>query len=212
MARCSNHPEREAGRACSGCGKPICDECVELVEEDGAFCYDCAVDRQLAEFRGREAAARTGREEALAEKIKVGSRPFLAVAVAVAVLIAGAVGFILYKHFAFNATPAEGSPQQQETWSGDECIANMQEVRVALRAYREDHGNFPQSLEELGNYLEVKAACPATGAPYVYKVTGSGYEISCPNPGEHGVESIKGGDASVPTREGAAAPGGANGG
>lgn len=212
MARCDNHPDREAGRACAGCGKPICDDCVELLEGDDAYCYDCAVDRQLAEFRGREAEALAVRKEDGAEKRKVGSRAFLAAAAAIAILIAGATGFILYKHFALNAAPAEGSPQQRETWSGDDCAMNMQEVRLALRSYREDHGSYPSSLEGLAGYLEVEAECPATGAPYLYKTAGAGYEISCPNPGEHGVETLRASDTSVPAREGQAPSGGANGG
>ena len=178
----------------------------------GAFCYDCAVERQLDEFRGREAKAQAARAEEEAERGKVGSRAFLAVAVTVAVLIAGAAGFIVYKHFAFNTVPAEGSPQQQETWSGDECILNMQEVRIALRDYRADHGDYPASLEELRGYLEVEAACPATGAPYVYRKAGTGYEIACPDPQAHGVDSLKGSDGSVPSRGGGAASGGAAGG
>lgn len=212
MPRCSNHPERGAGHACAGCGKPICEECVDLLDGENAYCYDCAVDRQLAAFQSKEAEAKPDREEAAAERRRIGSRGFLAVAVTVAVLIAGAVGFILYQHFAFNNTPAEGSPEQQETWSGDECIANMQEVRLALRAYHEDHGAYPASLEELGEYLKVKAACPATGIPFAYKTTGSGYEISCPDPQAHGAESIKGSDMSVPARVSGTATGGANGG
>ncbi len=212
MARCGNHADREAGRACAGCGKPLCDECVELVEEGAAYCYDCAVDRQLAEFRGRETEAKAEREDAGAGKRRVGSRGFLAVAVATSLLIAGAVGFILYKHFALNAAPAQGSPQEQETWSGDECIADMQEVRLALRAYREEHGNYPSSLDALGGYLEVEPACPATGAPYVYVVTGTGFELSCPNPQAHGSESIRSSDASVPVRDGGTASGVAKGG
>ncbi|MBC7231210.1 MAG: B-box zinc finger protein [Actinobacteria bacterium] len=212
MARCMNHPDREAGRACAGCGKPICEDCVEFLEEEGAYCYDCAVDRQLAEFRGREAEARATGAPGETGKRKVGSRAFLAVAVAAALLIAGASGFIIYKHFAFDAAPAEGSPEQQEAWSGDDCIINMQEVRLALRAYHDEHGDYPADLEALGPYLRVKAACPATQAPYVYRLKGTGYEIACPNPQDHGAGSLKGSDVSVPAREGGTAPEAGNGG
>jgi hypothetical protein len=39
--RCTFHPDREAIGACTNCGRPLCDECKEVV--DGRFyCSSCA--------------------------------------------------------------------------------------------------------------------------------------------------------------------------
>jgi len=41
VSRCYRHPDREAGRSCTRCGKPACSDC--LVQADvGSHCLDCA--------------------------------------------------------------------------------------------------------------------------------------------------------------------------
>src|SRR5262245_44055667 len=41
LPRCYRHPDREAGRSCTRCGKPACSDC--LVQASvGSHCVDCA--------------------------------------------------------------------------------------------------------------------------------------------------------------------------
>jgi membrane associated rhomboid family serine protease len=41
ISRCYRHPDREAGRSCTRCGKPACSECL-VQAAVGSHCLDCA--------------------------------------------------------------------------------------------------------------------------------------------------------------------------
>ena len=53
MANCENHADRQAVDRCVKCGKLICPECVEVRDQSGSYCFDCAVAAQLSESIGQ---------------------------------------------------------------------------------------------------------------------------------------------------------------
>ncbi|MDY6795698.1 MAG: hypothetical protein SWK76_10545 [Actinomycetota bacterium] len=192
MERCVNHPERDAEARCAGCARPLCPDCIEAREEDAVFCYDCAVERQLSEFRKKGETAEVEKDAvAEAKARRVGSRAFIVVTVVLAVLILGGAGFMIYERATRGGSVAEASLEQEMVWDRDECMMTAQRVREALSEYYQDYDGYPESLQALeGDYLEVEPACPVSGAVYEYKRTAIGYELACPNPAEHGAESI----------------------
>ncbi|MBC7247441.1 MAG: hypothetical protein H5T73_06655 [Actinobacteria bacterium] len=199
MPQCVNHPERSASARCAGCGRELCEQCVELREGEEAFCYDCAVERQLSDLRSRRREEGEREREAFASRRKVGSRGFIVMAAILSVLVLSCAGFLVYGRLTLHSGRAEATPQQELTRNRDECILSMQAVRDALARYREEKGQYPSSLQELkGAYLDREAACPATGAPYAYSCDGLGYRLSCPNPGAHEASGIEADEGNKP--------------
>ena len=198
MKYCIHHAGAEAVTECASCGKPLCVECIEVRDKDGAFCYDCAIERQLSQFRDKEEAEKAVAPSSAGEPAKGVSLAFKIFASILALFILATAGFLLYFHLSKEAA-AETSSQQELVWNRDECMLTMQEVRTALDAYRQDHDTYPASLRELEEgYLDIEAACPLTGAPYVYDGSGVGYRLSCPNPQEHGASEVEAGEAEIP--------------
>lgn len=199
MAQCANHPDRAAQQNCSRCGKGLCEQCVELWDQEKPFCYDCAVELQLSEMRERSREEKAAMEEAKEARRKVGSRSFIITTAVVAMLLLASVGFLLFSHFSLRSGRVEATPEQEQTWSRDQCLLSMQGVREALASYQQEKGYYPHSLAELqGAYLEQDAVCPESGAPYLYQAEGKGYRLSCPNPGEHGADSVEADESTVP--------------
>jgi hypothetical protein len=197
MKSCYQHYTLRAVTECEGCGRPLCGDCIESEEDGKAFCYDCALERQLSDFQDRgvvEAEEIASREEAA----KGYSLGFKILASILSLLILAGAGFTIY-YYLSRGGAAEASPEQEVVWNRDECMLTMQEIRTALDAYKADHGSFPGSLQQLGpEYLDIEAVCPLTGAPYEYEASGGGYTISCPNPGEHGAVKVTASEGSVP--------------
>jgi len=84
--------------------------------------------------------------------------------------------------------------------------SHLSQIESAIRAFREDAGRLPISLDELitkpadvknwqeGGYLSQPAVDP-WGHPYVYIVTGTGYQVICY--GRDGREGGTGYDADL---------------
>lgn len=201
MSDCDEHPGRDAVATCAGCGRALCEECVEVRGDDKAWCYDCAVAGQLAEMERRD-----GGEAERPEKKEPGRRRFgrwTKVAVIVlSVLVAAEVGFLVYSRTRTEPRP-EITAGQQVVYDRDQCIMRMQAVREALDKGRSGDGEYPRSLQELGEPAPgAEPVCPLTGAPYTYEAVGTDYRLSCPNPEKHGVGELTATSGSVPTATG----------
>ena len=90
MAVCLNHTDTEAVTRCSACGKPICESCVAVQDENGAYCsHTCWT-------RGKEAAARSG--NVIAEKSTTAKSKAIRTLIVIFLLIAlAAAGLMYYK-------------------------------------------------------------------------------------------------------------------
>jgi len=191
MAQCENHADRQAVDRCAKCGKLICPECIEFRDQSGSYCFDCAVDAQLSEFRERKEEQQ---EEAQESEGRRFSRFSIVVGIILVVLIAGEIAFVIFSKVTSGKPDTQPSKEQVIVWERDRCVMAMQDVRNALDSFKKEHGNYPASLSE----IDVNSSCPESGAAYVYQVEGDGYRLSCPNPGAHGAKEITATETQVP--------------
>jgi len=60
----------------------------------------------------------------------------------------------------------------------NEFMADVLDVVLALKNYRQDHGAYPRSLEALiPDYLDAIPVDPVAAAPLVYEVNGGGFRF-----------------------------------
>lgn len=58
----------------------------------------------------------------------------------------------------------EGGPKRKDSWR----VSDLNQIRVALELYREDHGSYPNSLSDLTSGYWIALEDPITGHPYAY--------------------------------------------
>ncbi len=198
MARCAEHPDRDTVGRCAGCGRPVCEECVEITDESGGvYCYDCAVSSQLAVIADREREEAAVPAPAAARRRRFGTWTVVALVV-LCLAIAAEVTYIAVSRSQKKAR-AEVSAAQEVVYGRDRCAMNMQAVREELEVARKEAGEYPAALQQLADREDaLKAACTLTGAAYVYESRGTDYELACPNPVKHGAGALSATSTSVP--------------
>ncbi len=88
--------------------------------------------------------------------------------------------------------------REAEKWRQEkplvDCEKNLKKIQDALeRYYVDNQGIYPVAPEKLTpRYLREIPVCPATGGAYSYqkKRNGKQFDLSCPNPGEHGLQEL----------------------
>lgn len=196
MNYCYKHADRDSVSDCTGCKKHICEECIELKEGDKSFCYDCAINRHISDYRDKseyddQKAFDAGDEKGFSTWFKVFA-PLLSV------LIIASLVLIVYEHMSKEGI-ARYSAEQETIWDRDECILTLQALRVFLSEHKDNYGDYPLSLEDIEEIARSEAlACPSTGEIYRYEKTAGGYSLFCPNPELHGAQEVGANNKGIP--------------
>jgi hypothetical protein len=72
------------------------------------------------------------------------------------------------------------------------CASLQDGIAAALNQYNKDnHNKYPDSLQELvPKYMKTLPNCPAAKKPYKYSHDARGFEVICPEPSAHGLETF----------------------
>ncbi|MBW2066633.1 MAG: hypothetical protein JRJ03_17110 [Deltaproteobacteria bacterium] len=140
--KCKNHPDREAGDFCAGCGIPICADCVgEEGDQGTVLCFTCAMQHSLSEVGDTIKDKRAKSVEKRKEKKKKKWGAFQYFVLVSCVLILAMWGFILF---------GGQEPPRNRADFGAQPRVLLFMVDSAIKRYAHYEGdNYPDELRDL---------------------------------------------------------------
>ncbi|MCB9477281.1 MAG: hypothetical protein H6684_05990 [Deltaproteobacteria bacterium] len=191
MAKCYRHPREDALYECDMCGKPICGECMHYVDDPGGgdpqvVCPMCdmgsaaAVSAIVQDKRETKITEETAEDNPLTTKQRLNVRLNSMMVLAIFVL----AGIYTYLDQQVSLS------QEPISYSSDFIIergnpsAQFTMLLVELMRYREDHGEYPDKLDDLvGRYIDGPPTVGESNQKFQYvKDVTNGFVLSLPDP------------------------------
>ena len=142
MAVCLNHTDTEAVTRCSACGKPICETCIAVQNENGAYCSHACWTR------GKEAAARSG--NIIAEKNAGAKSKAIRTLIVIFLLIAlAAAGFMYCKGNKKAVEKTLGSAIRQTQAAAQKTGKAIQKESAAIKKTLDTDSKYKKDRESL---------------------------------------------------------------
>ena len=187
--KCKNHPDRQASHHCEGCGKPICDECAEMVKQGVYMCFGCAMLQSISRV---DTAIGRRHEKATHKRLSTKKKtwgPFHYFVTASSLLILAMWGTIL---FGGQKAPSVISNSHEGGKAG-RVFLFMVDNAIRRYAHHENNG-FPLGLVELvPDYLKIKGQQMPLLKQLTYKRDENpkiGYSLSFEAPKEDDLDII----------------------
>lgn len=171
--KCAYHPEIEAKASCDGCGKPLCDQCLEKGSDARVLCSRCAALRAAQAASSGEEERQSTHWERKAEVARKGKKPHVAmiivIVLAILVLLAN-----LYMHMGAKAPEVA----QYDPYKYPLLTADL--INEGLLSYaKENGGRLPGNLKELlGRHVPYEKITPVVLEMFSYRrTTPTAYEL-----------------------------------
>jgi hypothetical protein len=149
MASCRNHPDRNAEATCSVCGIELCEECV--APGDGApSCFDCSIT-STGQDLARKQASETARQIPKPPQPRL-SRSVRALFAIGFVIICTELALIFFMRPQPMQTAAPSDLDTKKNATA-ETAADVVLISEGLEEHRRTHGQYPEDLWDLAEYL-----------------------------------------------------------
>ncbi len=151
------------------CGKGLCGDCVREVPGNEIACLSCVALQAASEIPPEKKSSFSG-TSGRKRNIMI----IEAVVVGICLLVVAFQMPAVIRAISEEPKPVRHGPYDTDRHT-DQCLSNL--------------WLFSRSIQN-GDDLELDLRCPASGARYAISQSGDGAEVSCPNPGAHGLRKI----------------------